>query len=202
MGLWEPEKIVLLPKRIEWNEGVGRERYDKAIARDATPRNGNPTEEKEALRRIIISLHGEAACMLYLNKVKPGLKWHFEPLDDPRGQIDLDDFIDVKTSSFNHYRLVVQPGEPDEWAYVHATVEDLPCVWLHHWCWGREAKERDKDGKPLYWEAKRGKVEGAAHFVSNNAPCLKPMSELRKELVRRSSFSPPPRRRSMFEEAR
>jgi hypothetical protein len=199
MRLWVPEKIVLIPERIEFNEFWGLKRYEKALARGAIPRNGNPTEEKEALRRIVMSLHGEAACMLYLSAVKPDLKWHFEPLDDPRGQVDLDDFIDVKTGRLNHFRLVVQPNEPDEWAYVHATVEDFPCIWLHLWCWGREAKERDQKGKPLYWD---DRYEGPAHFVPNDAPCHKPMFELRKELIRRPSLWIPPRRRSMFEVAR
>lgn len=94
---------------------------------------------------------------------------------------DLDDFIDVKGRPEHWHDLIVQPDDPDDWAYLLVRAHEHPKYHIVGWCWGREGKTvRITDPRGL-----GGGLPGPAHFVQETAPFMKSPGELFEEQRRR-----------------
>ena len=91
---------------------------------------------------------------------------------------DIEDFIDVKGRREGWHDLMVGDDDPPDWAYVLVRCHEHPRYEIVGWCWGREAllvpMIDPAGGRP-------------SHFITQDDPIMKPISELLAEVKRRQA---------------
>jgi len=120
----------------------GHRREQNAIARGARHGYGLNCTPEESLRYQIIGAIGEMlGGWFYL---MPCI-WN---RDQPNGEADIEDFVEVKTPDGPNRRLHVPlNGHPDR-AYMQVTLQRLPYIGIVGWQWGRDVMEKRNIEEP------------------------------------------------------
>jgi len=170
MSAW----ITLSPKDIAVADEVGTRRRQAAIIRNRTQKNNRTDDAKTLLQTDIEGARCEKAGQLCFAPVE----WHSQLVDDPRGLPDLDDFIDVKGTSYPAGRLIVQRDNNKDWAYLLVRSHKHPVYEIVGWMWGHQAQLEEH-----IMELEPGRP---AHCIGGKI--LNPLSELYEELRIRQAF--------------
>ena len=163
--------IRLEKLHIDFADDLAARRRGAALEIERGAREGHEIERPE-FDLEVLGARCEAAGKLFLNPVK----WHAFSRT-VRDLPDLDDFIDVKGAPQAHHSLLVQEGQPDNFAYLLILGHAHPDYEIVGWAWGWECKKDRELSDPV------GGMP--AYFVGQDESILKPPDELREILRER-----------------
>ena len=113
---------------------VAHQRQRNAIEEGRTPGN-NLVAGPNDLELHIRGARGERAAKIVFDPIV----WHKFKTGTLDGLPDLDDFIDVKTVSYDEHVLLVPAHKiVKPWAYVLVSAAAHPYYWIAGWIWGHE----------------------------------------------------------------
>lgn len=171
-------------EQIEWARNIGLERCTSQRKRGSKNNFDLPYGADKNSTDIHYKTHANSAVAENELAVYLGLKWLStgDKADKPEDG-DIEGGIQVRWTPNINYSLIVR--EPDlDWQIYVLVVGEIPDMVIVGWFYGHEAKEKDKNGKYLYW---RDNVPDPAWFVPQRALHSK---ESLKELVCDVHISP------------
>ena len=170
--------VTLTEDQVAFCDKWANWRQDNAERAELGPYNNAPVgDEARALH--VIGFRAE--CPVYIHfGGKGSVKWHYDAGVEAvaNGIPDIEDFIDVKGRREGWHDLMVDDRDPPQWAYVLVRCHEHPRYEIVGWCWGEEAllvpMIDPAGGRP-------------SHFISQDNPIMKPISELLAEVKRRQA---------------
>ncbi len=139
--------------QIEYADGIGYGRAKYSYDRDLKHTNNKPANSLEdRLKNDIPGARAEMAAFAWLRPTH----WERGPLTKPK-KPDLAKFIDVKSVKSRNRRLIVQPGESPDFAFLLVCTAEHPDYEIRGWTWGREAKIQEyledvnRNGRPAFY---------------------------------------------------